>query len=1224
MHRAFGIGQLEIGGDVERGGRGRRRGERVGQHEHVRHEKAADEQRHGEAEPGETPEPPARALPDRTNHPEDRQRDPAEHERQVDPGDVAQDRGTGEQREVADHAAERERGPNPGGEIEAPWHAQIITCSQVAGVPHQVRIRARLSAAVSQQRGGVLVSRDDPGGRKRLPLLGVLASVVVAGCISRNPDPRAIEGRLSGEPWAPFDGQPVPPRFEDESRLAAALESALIEARSDPSARSLRELGIAYLRFANVEQAVVTLRAAVEADRDSPAILSDLSAALMARAARPEARSTDWVDAVEAADQALELQPDLLEAGYNAALGLERLHLALPAKEAWSRYLELEHEPDWASDARSRARDLLPVLEPVEAASILDRWELQPTTLLAYRDVAGEVAYGLLGLWAEAYDQGRSHVGAALAAAEAAADLAYTVGRDALPLESVRTVRSSEKSGTMHEELVRGHALYAEAMRHYDARDIARASARFEAAGASLERAGSPFRVWAVLYMAACDYYEGEFERAERRLQAIERAGEASPSLTGHAQWMLGLCSMVRAEFGPAISHYDRALRCFELAGETGNAAHVEFLLAEGFALLGDEQGAWRRRQQGLSNLRFVRRPRRREAILIGTAIAALERGTPRFALHAQAEVLQSVLGRGDPVGECEARTWRARVLASLHHEQEALLELAGAERALDRVADPALHRRLAAELDAARGQTAIPGDPRRAVAAIGAAIESFDSEGREARLAELLLDRGRARHALGDDLAAEADWLAAIARYERARESLEQDAQRTTFFDLARQAFDELVELQIAGKAQAERGLSLSERARARALLDAPGRVKEIRSAPIAAQPLEARQIAERLPVDTALVSYWVGRERVSAWVLEAGHIRYFDLGIEPEELERTVARFRHALSLAARDPVVTELAHELFELLVAPAGLAASPARKLVFVPDRFLHGLPFAALRDPRDERYLVEHGVVTIAPSATMFVMQGGLEPHALPRRPSSALVVGNPRFDPSRHPGLANLPLAVEEARHVAESYPQATLLLGSDATRQRLLQEIPGHAVFHFAGHASNDEVQPGRSRLVLAPGEDGTSVDLTADDVVGLRLPATELVVLAACGTAEGRVSAGEGSLSIARAFLVAGARTVIATLWPIDDQVGLEISAKLHHTIVSGATPEEALRRTQLECLASERAELRAPSAWAAFQLVGTRGGPAPVDAAARSSPTGRFSEHTYQPGRGVRATE
>ncbi|MFF7353872.1 CHAT domain-containing protein [Streptomyces filipinensis] len=277
----------------------------------------------------------------------------------------------------------------------------------------------------------------------------------------------------------------------------------------------------------------------------------------------------------------------------------------------------------------------------------------------------------------------------------------------------------------------------------------------------------------------------------------------------------------------------------------------------------------------------------------------------------------------------------------------------------------------------------------------------------------------------------------------------------------------------------------------------------------------------------------------------------------------------------------------------------LTAAGTRRLVVVPDGFLHHLPFNAL-PLKDTTPLVDRFTVAVAPSAR----QG---PRATARgRPgevpaSRALVVGNP--DPPTQPLLPGLPAPVlralpaaeREARDVAALYG-ARALLGPEATRETVLARLPQARFAHFAAHAfAGEEVLRIPGALCLAPsgtpdparekyGAGADSSYLRADHIEPLDLTGCPLVVLSACETGWGKPSP-EGNLGLARTFLATGVESVVVSLWPVDDRATADLMTAFHRHLVTGSTTGEALRLAVCET----RRRHRRPEDWAGFSLLG-----------------------------------
>jgi CHAT domain-containing protein len=159
------------------------------------------------------------------------------------------------------------------------------------------------------------------------------------------------------------------------------------------------------------------------------------------------------------------------------------------------------------------------------------------------------------------------------------------------------------------------------------------------------------------------------------------------------------------------------------------------------------------------------------------------------------------------------------------------------------------------------------------------------------------------------------------------------------------------------------------------------------------------------------------------------------------------------------------------------------------------------------------------------------------------------------------------------------------MISGSDATPQTFVEMLPKYALIHYSGHADSD-VLSSYAALRLA-GDPGL---LSAADIAKLSLPLRPLVVLAACGTFRGNATHAGGMASIARAFIAAGARGVVGTLWEIDDDVSAPLFLRFHQSLRAGASPARALREAQVDMLHSADARLGHPATWAPAELLST----------------------------------
>ena len=265
----------------------------------------------------------------------------------------------------------------------------------------------------------------------------------------------------------------------------------------------------------------------------------------------------------------------------------------------------------------------------------------------------------------------------------------------------------------------------------------------------------------------------------------------------------------------------------------------------------------------------------------------------------------------------------------------------------------------------------------------------------------------------------------------------------------------------------------------------------------------------------------------------------------------------------------------------MIQPVVSTAGVPAKLIIVPDDALVGVAFAALRD-EDRRYLADLTELTLMPTAASII-----DPAQFPRRiePGRTLIVGDPSFRNPEGLDLPRLPAAASEARAIARAYAGSQLLLGADATRKRILEEARHSDVIHIAAHASLSARDARNSALLLAADGPDDGI-LTLQEIAKTPLRHGPLVVLAGCST--GAAGGGRGAVrSLAYAFLAAGSRAVVGSLWDVEDEATQVFSTAFHRRISSGMPPAAALREAQMEMLRSPDPRLRHPAAWGAFHL-------------------------------------
>jgi CHAT domain-containing protein len=337
-----------------------------------------------------------------------------------------------------------------------------------------------------------------------------------------------------------------------------------------------------------------------------------------------------------------------------------------------------------------------------------------------------------------------------------------------------------------------------------------------------------------------------------------------------------------------------------------------------------------------------------------------------------------------------------------------------------------------------------------------------------------------------------------------------------------------------------------------------------------VSVDPLTLSQLQQVLAPDTTLLYYLVTPDRTVAFVVRREAFDTVELPIGAQELSEAITRLR---AFAHPDDAPAILGSLSARLLDPLASQLTTPV--LAVVPHGILYYLPFAALRN--GSRYLGETHILHHLPSASVL-------PYVQAKRKSTA---GNLLAMAQSQPrGLPPLRFADVEAAAIAQFYG-IDPLIGGAATETAFRARASTAGIIHLAAHGELNERAPLFSRIFL--GADSQSDgSLTVQDVYGLDLAQADLVVLSACETQLGAQSQGGDIVGLNRAFIYAGAPSVIASLWSVNDQATSVLMAAFYRHLRAGASKAEALQAAQ----ADTRAVYPHPYLWAAFVLTGDPG--------------------------------
>jgi CHAT domain-containing protein len=1017
----------------------------------------------------------------------------------------------------------------------------------------------------------------------------VAALVLLAACRGDSPAdrmralaPRAgrtIEARLTGFGWSPM-------RVQRASRAAAPLEPARLELAGAAGAviensPGGHDAGVGYLVIDRDADAVDALQEAALKSPNDAKIWSDLAAARYTLAVRGN-HAYELPRALAAADRALRIDANRAEALFNRALILERLGIADAARRAWHRALEADSTSKWADEALEHLGRLSVVTSDAQFRRELERataamraGDAVPLGSLARTRPQEARKWGegpLLAEWADAI-RAEDH-----ARAKSALDIVRAIGRalaesnqERLLADAVSAIDEASTNPQRLRIIAEAQASYRDGRIMYSRLRIAESQQLLRRAAGLLKTARSPMEFSARYYLANTFYDDNRADEAAAMLRELLTEIDASRyrALHAHIKWELSLCQMAAGAWESAIDTVDAASRTFGALGETFNRANTDLLLASALDHVAQPRAAWTVRVRAFADLS------RGEAGRIAAALPDAIRAEAQQGQYDNAVALSN-LSIADMQSEREApalamaRINRSRLLVDAGDLASAHDALREAREATARIGDGALRTRVNVYLEIADAASDRAADPAKALASLNAALQFFAARKERGALPDVYLQRGRTYLRARNEDAALADFEAGIREIDALRAAFDRSQLRSEFYDTASELFVETISL-LLRRNEVERAFAVADGARARTLSEQLGGAGE----PSGTASMAA--IGATVGPDAAVIEYAVLRDSLAIFYLSRAGAGVEVVPINAGALRRAVEHSNDLLQRRGDAAVARRELAALDRILIAPVLPLLRGVRRLAIIPDGHLSAVPFNALYDAATQRYRIEDFVIGIAPSARFLIRTPAVQTL------TPALVVG----DPTSEAGPA-LPEAAHEAEVIASLYPSATLLVGDVATRARFVEAAAGSGMIHYAGHAQSNATTS-YGALPFATDDARTTGELDAGEIAGLRLRRAPLVVLAACGTIRGDANHVEGMPSVARAFLAAGARGVIGTLWEIDDDIAARVFRSLHNHLRAGNAPADALRNAQLELLRATDNRLQHPASWAPIEILG-----------------------------------
>jgi CHAT domain-containing protein/tetratricopeptide (TPR) repeat protein len=470
-----------------------------------------------------------------------------------------------------------------------------------------------------------------------------------------------------------------------------------------------------------------------------------------------------------------------------------------------------------------------------------------------------------------------------------------------------------------------------------------------------------------------------------------------------------------------------------------------------------------------------------------------------------------------------------------------------------------------------------------------------------------------------------------AIAVVDSTRGKIFTDEEKINYFACHQDLYDDMI-LLCFDQGNLEAAFNYSECSRCRSFFDLlSGKIELFKNQesfsdsgghlniwnPMHGKPYTLKEIQQTLPDDVMAIEYKITEEKLLIFAIDKTNLSIRESIIQKQELQDLVWQYRQAIGAeseeyfkqkvaAAPEDVYNQsvlLANQLYLATIKPIEALLDRDKIIYMIPNDALFYVPFEALIAPDDgmKRFFIEDYTIAYVASASILKycldhQKARLEPDQI-----KLLAIGNPTGD---------LIGAENEVENIAKMFPNSQKLVGETVTEDTVIKTLQASFdVIHFATHAVAEESNPLYSYLVL--GKRGADqkpepfnrtvreIDSVHDllmtyEVFNLNLAKTQLITLSACRTACGRMFRGEGIVGMNRAFMKAGASTVISSFWKVEDKYAEIIMTSFYDQWKNKSiTKAEALRNARLRLLSDIRNDrvikYPHPFLWAAFALTG-----------------------------------
>ncbi|MBS1664732.1 MAG: CHAT domain-containing protein [Bacteroidetes bacterium] len=329
-------------------------------------------------------------------------------------------------------------------------------------------------------------------------------------------------------------------------------------------------------------------------------------------------------------------------------------------------------------------------------------------------------------------------------------------------------------------------------------------------------------------------------------------------------------------------------------------------------------------------------------------------------------------------------------------------------------------------------------------------------------------------------------------------------------------------------------------------------------------------RELQEQLGKNQALISFYVASGMVHTFILTRQTLSYDSVGRLQGDVEGWLEQLK--ITESGRKFKPGAVGERLYERLVRPIQAATAAQDEWIIVPDGFLYYLPFESLPAGANGDFLLKTTTISYRLSCRLLKApeQGGNGQGILSFAPFAGAGGEFPR-----------LPASQEEIASLSGAQ-----YVDGRATKANFLKEINHYPIIHLATHAISSLTNSAGSYVAFYG--NGADSRLYLEELYGLNLGATRLVIISACETGQGAIVGKEGVISLSRAFVYAGCASTINSLWKADDKATAFILKQFYVYLGKGYTKAKALQQAKLDYLVGNSID-KSPAYWAHLVLMG-----------------------------------